>query len=101
MIDKCKVCETAIPPPKYGEDYWCIHCSKYSVVYGYWDNVVESETISVDNYYLCFLPLHKEANVVEKSDNNHRIINTFQLDELTHEVAVKWAEKLAIYKTFQ
>jgi hypothetical protein len=100
MINKCKVCEKAIPVPKYGESYWCIECQKYQIVCldnGY----VESEMLRVDNYHLIFFPTYKEANVVETNDSGKKIVNTFPLNELTHELAVQWVNKLKTYVLFQ
>ena len=101
MISKCKVCERDIPPPQYGVDYWCIHCGKYYIVYDDWTGDLESETIRSDNYCLNFFAAYKEASVVEGSAGHHRIINSFPLDELTHEVAIKWTEKLKLYVMYQ
>src|SRR5271157_5451635 len=100
MISKCKVCEKDIPPPQYGRDYLCIHCHKYSIVYDYYDGNLQSETISAENYFLTFFPAYKEANVVENGDEHHRIVNTFKMDELTHEAAIKWVDKLKTYVLF-
>lgn len=100
MIKNCKFCEKEIPTPKLGEDYWCIHCQKYSVVYmenGY----PESETLRVGNYHLCFLPAYREASVVETKDGNKRILHSIKMDEFTHELALHWANKLKTYVLFQ
>lgn len=100
-IYECKFCLKKIPNFSLGEDYWCIHCQLYSVVVDKEHHTVESETIRVGNYYLNFFNAYKEASVVESDDNGHRLIHNFQCPELTHELAVHWAEKLKKYVVFQ
>jgi hypothetical protein len=94
----CKVCENSLISTWGG--WSCISCEQYTANMSY-DNMIESETVCVSNYYLVFFPIHKEANVVEKSEENNRIIKTFPIDELTHEEAIKWLEKLKTYVIFQ
>ena|SRR5277367_737648 len=102
MIINCKICGKDLPPFKNGfiARFAACECQKYQVVClenGY----IESETIKIDNYHLIFLPAYKEANVVESNDGDKKIINTFALDELTHELAVQWVNKLKTYVLFQ
>jgi hypothetical protein len=100
MIKNCKLCEKEIPVPKYGVTYWCSHCQQYQVIWH--DNgYIESEVLTSGNYHLIFFPSYQEANVVEKNDNSKKIINTFALNELTHELAVQWVNKLKTYVLFQ
>ena len=101
MIKNCKVCQKAIPVPQYGTLYWCIDCQQYHVCYS--NGLVESETIKSDNYHLVFFPSDKEANVVEDKGSGQpaKIIKTMPMEELTHELAVHWIQKLKIYTVFQ
>lgn len=105
----CKVCEQAIPALRPGEAYGCAFCNQYSIqllrpgsYYGplLVQTVIESEMVKEKNFYLVFLPGYQEASVVEKHDKN-RIVKTFPLTELTHELAVQWVNKLKKYVTFQ
>jgi hypothetical protein len=99
MIRKCKICEINIPVPKYGLSWWCAECNRYQIIC--LDNgIVESELITIDNYNLVFFPAYKEANVVEATDG-HKIVRTFPMDELTHELANQWIGKLKTYVIFQ
>src|SRR5690242_3337241 len=99
MIKECKVCETKIPTPDLGDDWWCIKCRQYSIVC--MDNgIVESETIRSGNFYLHFFPVHKSASIVSVADENFKKIKSFDMNELTHELAVQWANKLKLYVTF-
>ena len=100
MISHCKLCDKAIPVPQFGVSWWCSQCQKYQVIY--LDNgFVESEMIRVDNYHLVFFPTYKEANVVESNEGGKKIINSFTMNELTHELAVQWVNKLKTYVLFQ
>lgn len=101
MIENCKICGKRIPTPSLGEDYWCYHCTKYSLVYDKELDSVESETIRVGNYTLHFFPMYKEASVVEASDDNHHLLHKFSMEELTHDVALHWVDKLKKYVVFQ
>ena len=103
MISACKFCEHPIPVPKLGNDYWCLHCQYYSLVMdSELSGIAESESLRVGNYYLNFFPQNREGNVVETNkDGNHRIIHTFSMNELTHELAVQWVKKLKTYVVFQ
>jgi hypothetical protein len=99
-INNCKFCKIEIPIPKLGTDYWCIHCQKYSLIC-LESGTVEVETLREGNYHLCFFPTYKEANVVETGDEGRKIMKTFELEELTHDEAVHWVEKLKTYSIFQ
>lgn len=123
MITHCKVCEKEIKDVQFStsyryrgsENYNC-DCMQYSFIAQHSsilkediDNkvprflTVESETIMSKNYFLIFFPTYQEASVVEKGEgyNNKRIVKTFALKELTHELAVQWVNKLKTYTIFQ
>jgi hypothetical protein len=66
------------------------------------NGVVESETLREGNYHLIFFTAYREANIVEAEDaSEKRIMKTFQLEDLTHEEAVHWVQKLKTYSIFQ
>lgn len=99
MITACKVCEKEIPVPKLGEDYWCLHCQKYSISClsnGY----PESETIRVGNYFLVYMTAYKEASVVSV-DESKKVLRNIPINEMTHEIALQWVQKLKTYCLFQ
>ena len=104
MIKSCKLCSEKIPTPKLGESWWCPNCQKYSFVC-YENGVIESEVIRASNYYLVFLPIYKTASIVEvgniKNMRGERVLRTCDMDELTHELAVYWSDKLKTYVLFQ
>lgn len=101
MIKSCKFCEKEIPVPYLGESFWCVHCQKYSMVFGE-DGILESESLQVGNYFLHFFPQYSKASIVEKQDDgNFKVLDTISLAELTHETALHWANKLKTYVLFQ
>lgn len=100
MIEACKICETKIPVPDLGTDWWCPVCRLYSIVC--MDNgIVESETIRSGNFYLHYFPTYKTASVVSTRDENFNKMKSFDMNELTHEQAVQWVKKLKTYVIFQ
>ncbi len=100
MIEACKICQQKIPTPQLGEDWWCVHCQKYSIVYAE-DGTVESETIRVGNFYMAYFPMYKSASVASTQDENWQKMRSFDMNELTHEQAVQWVNKLKTYVVFQ
>ena len=116
MITHCKVCEKEIKAVQFSTSYgrrsadgYGCECLQYSfrmtnssLIKENDDKllIVESETIMSKNYFLVFFPVYQEANVVEKNERN-RIVKTFPLTELTHELAVQWVNKLKTYVLFQ
>jgi hypothetical protein len=104
MKHTCKFCEkefsvSSIYVASRRGSHWCSHCKKYSIVFSS-DGYTESETLTIGNYHLVFFPAYHEANVVENNDDR-RIVKTFPLDELTHESATHWLDKLKKYVLFQ
>jgi hypothetical protein len=100
MIDACKFCEHKIPVPDLGDDWWCPVCQKYSIVC--LDNsIVESETIRAGNFYMVFFPAYKTASIASTDDDDKKIMKSFEMNELTHEQAVQWVNKLKTYVLFQ
>lgn len=100
MIDACKFCEHQIPKPELGDDWWCPKCQKYSIVC--LDNgIVESETLRNGNFYMVFFPTYKTASIASTNDDNKKVMKSFEMNELTHEQAVQWVNKLKTYVIFQ
>jgi hypothetical protein len=100
MIKHCKICLTEIPTPKLGADWWCPQCRQYSIVC-LSNGIIESETIGSSNYYLTYFPTYKTASIAETNDLGKRILKSFEMEDLTHEQAVKWRNKLQTYVLFQ
>jgi hypothetical protein len=99
MIEACKFCNNKIPIPELGEDWWCPKCQYYSVVW--MDNyIVESETLRSGNFYLNFFPAYKTASIVSTNDDDKKVLKSFEMNELTHEQAVQWVNKLKTYVVF-
>src|SRR5271156_1378959 len=95
-ITHCKVCDSSIPTPELGNDYWCIHCRSYRVYY--WEALLDyTEVININGWYLDFLSRHKEAEV----RTQYKFITTISMDELTPELAKQWLAKLKLYTVFQ
>ena len=112
MITHCKFCEKEIPAEKIGKDYNCSACNIYCIIYSHSASSIvdanaapvkqpESETLKVGNYYLCYLIQYKDASVVETKDFEKRILTSFALEELTHDTALHWGNKLKTYVLFQ
>jgi hypothetical protein len=103
MISACKFCEYKIPTPQLGDSWWCIKCQHYSFVMDSELRTVESESLKVGNYYLNFFPTYKTSTVVEDNEINYesRVIHSLSMNELTHELAVQWVNKLKTYVLFQ
>lgn len=100
-ISNCKFCQETIPTPELGTNYLCIHCQKYSLRCME-NGVVESETLREGNYHLIFFPAYQEANIVAAENAQEKqTMKTFPLEDLTHEEAVRWVEKLRTYSIFQ
>jgi hypothetical protein len=99
MIDHCKFCQSKIPVPELGADWWCPHCRQYSIAC--LDNgVVESETLRSGNFYMTFFPVFQTASIVETKDNKPVNLKNMSMNELTHEQAVQWVNKLKTYVLF-
>ena len=114
MIRNCKVCYGNIISKDYREsEYMCSNCEFYSFVtqtrltYNSPLNkedvfkFVVSETLQVKNYYLIFWVEECQAKVIEDNGGEKKIIHSFSLNELTHELAVQWVNKLKTYVIFQ
>jgi hypothetical protein len=104
MIDHCKYCEKDIPVPKQGNDYWCIHCNHYLIETDYWGDYLANEILIVGNFSLHFSIKERMASIVTTNPKGNtwlEVIPPFPLNELTHELAVQWVNKLKIYVTFQ
>lgn len=100
MIKECKLCETKIPTPDLGSDWWCPVCRQYSITC--LDNgIVESEALRSGNFYMTFFPAYKTASIVETKDSKPVNLKNIDMNELTHEQAVQWVNKLKLYVTFQ
>lgn len=100
MIDHCKFCENKIPTPDLGADWWCPQCLQYSIVCLY-HGIVESETVRSGNFYLTYFPNYKVASIVETKDLKPYNLKNIEMNELTHEQAVQWVNKLKTYVVFQ
>lgn len=100
MIDACKFCEFKIPTPELGDDWWCPKCQQYSVAC-YDNGIVESETLRKGNFYVIFFPVYKTASIVSTNDEDKKVMKSFEMNELTHEQAVQWVNKLKTYVLFQ
>lgn len=97
----CKVCNKEYDND-FGHQTLCPICLKYNNKSCSFSNEIESESLIEKNYYLIFFPSYKEANVVETIEGNKpRIIKTFPLEELNHELAIQWIKKLETYALFQ
>jgi hypothetical protein len=106
MYYNCKICNKIINvelPIKYYDSHKCLNCNKYHLILR-GDGKVESETITIGNYYLCFLFSYQEACVLESNGNSssdRKILSSFKMEELTHELAIYWSKKLKTYVLFQ
>jgi hypothetical protein len=112
MIVPCKYCEKeALGGIVYFAGYSCPTCNIYSVtikkklinkenIEEGFISEVESETLKSGNCFLVYNCAHKEAYIIEKT-NGFRVMHQFSLNELTHELAVQWANKLKKYLIFQ
>jgi hypothetical protein len=81
----------------------CRFCHKYVVVYDAYGNI-ETEYVSSANFILTFLPPYKVAWITKLNDLDNKLwkeIDEVKIDELTPELAVKWANKLKTYSVFQ
>lgn len=81
----------------------CDRCGKYMVVYDA-DGFVQSENVITANFLLTFFPQYKKACVVKRDslgNVNFDVMRDMEMDELTPELAVKWANKLKTYVVLQ
>jgi len=83
-------------------DYKCRLCPEYNILLASNKVTVESEGIRVRNYKLVYYPNKKLASVFQDDNANSFIkVSSFPLNELTHELAVQWVNKLKTYIVFQ
>lgn len=99
MIKACKICETQIPTYKLGEDWHCPKCSQYSINCDD-GGILETETIRSGNFYMVFIPAYKTASIASTSEDDKKTMKSFDMNELTHEQAVQWVNKLKTYVLF-
>jgi len=109
----CKVCEQAYQAYTKGvysgmevpiRSWFCDNCKQYSIQFR--EGIPETETITSGNYMLVFFVEYKEASIVERSMDDgarkdFRKVKNIPLNELTHEAALLWVEKLKKYVIFQ
>ena len=113
MIENCKYCEEKLnvkehlglsnPSARslfFKEHLQCEKCNQYSLVY-LPNYQIESETLRSGNFYMIYMPVYKTASIVSTEDHDKKIINSFDMNELTHEQAVQWVKKLKTYSIFQ
>jgi hypothetical protein len=99
MIYKRLVWDSTLPN---AHDYKCRLCPEYNILLASDKLTVESEGIRVKNHKLVFYPNKKLASVWRDDDANSFIkVSSFSLNELTHELAVQWVNKLKTYVIFQ
>ena len=102
----CKFCEAEITIyPLIGSfksgPNRCEKCQKYGFCL-LPNCIVETEIVTIGNFFLIFIPSHNEANIVSvDSGKDHKIVNRFSLSELTHESVLQWSVKLKTYVIFQ
>ena len=81
----------------------CKYCKNYSFMFQYGE--IETENIIYENFSLIFLPRYKEASIITTHPFDgkrcYRSIKIIPLNELTHEQAVQWVNKLKNYVLFQ
>jgi hypothetical protein len=106
----CKICEKDFPVLKYTRASICNTCNKYKVTYTTsplpnGEPYIESETIFIDNFYFIYSREFKQAFVVQKAgddkEDRHILSDFIEIEELTHELAIHWIEKLKTYVIFQ
>lgn len=83
----------------------CHLCSEYFLVYSTAKNKVITEKLRLKNFGLQFFPQTKEARLYKecgvKFDTSHIFFQTLKINELTHELAIQWVNKLKTYIIFQ
>ena len=104
IIINCKLCKFTAKLCNAGmsrnDNGWLCICKQYSCVYVS-NGSFESETIRFGNFYITYLPEYKTASVVSVENGQKKIIDSFDMHELTYEQATQWAQKLKLYTTFQ
>lgn len=100
MMNTCKFCHGDISHINQSRDWCCPKCEQYSVSVNYNQTVI-TETLRSGNFYLIFFPVYKTASIVSTSDDDKKIIHSFDMDEFNEEQAAHWAKKLKTYVVFQ
>ena len=81
----------------------CHFCERYAVAYD-GNGDIESECVRSSNFMLIFFPAYKVAWITNRdniNDKSWKEMGEVKMDELTPELAVKWANKLKTYAVFQ
>lgn len=103
MIINCKLCEKVIC--NLDDNYTtintitCYDCHHYYIVIN--KGKLESETVFVNNFSFSFFIKEGKAILYKKEGYPYLRINEFQLDELNHQLAIKWLNKLKMIELFQ
>jgi hypothetical protein len=50
---------------------------------------------------MIFFPAYKTASIASTGDDDKKVMKSFEMNELTHEQAVQWVNKLKTYVLFQ
>ena len=112
MFYDCKLCGNSL---LYDKEIWdsqlpnahlykCHLCPEYNLLLASDMKTVESEGIRIANFKLVFFPNSKKANLWQNEfgDIYKAIrVSSITMNELSHELAVQWLNKLKTYVTFQ
>lgn len=113
MFNYCKLCGNCLildrkiliqssPNEKSIFLFRCHLCKEYQLVSSCEGNAVRFEYILIKNFSLQFEPSIQVASIFTFDKNNcGRGITIFPLNELTHELAVQWVNKLKTFVIFQ
>lgn len=80
--------------------WMCPKCKKYSII-RLQDDLIESETLRSGNFYIIFFPQYGSASIVSTGEDGEKILKSFKINDLTHEEAIHWNNKLRTYVLFQ
>jgi hypothetical protein len=108
MYHYCKLCGECLLLARTGRMYHkikifqCRLCEEYTL----WvdaDNKPDVEWLTVNNFNLVIVVKTQQAFVrsINENDSTNRMYPHFLLNELTHELAVQWVNKLRLYSIFQ
>ena len=105
----CKLCGIHMKNDIYDIDKICwrcencidVGCAKYCLYFSTVNNCIIDEWIWI-RYQYYFNYRHKEKLAyLQKNHPGGELIRTFQIDELTPELAIKWRDKLLTYQVFK
>lgn len=87
--------------PRGAEIYKCPVCKEYSLVSNGDTSHIINEKIMIGNYSCTFYPQAKEMQICVQKSGWWSPIKRLRLNELTHEAAAQWVNKLKTYVLFQ